>query len=70
MSKQTTPTIGLSLRVPAYIRDALEEMARQRRMATGENCTVADVAREALVAELKAHGFKPSNPDDEETPKP
>ena len=67
MSKQTTPTVGLSLRVPTAVRDALEELARQRRMATGENCTVADVAREAIVAELRAHGLSPGNQEAEDT---
>lgn len=58
MRKTTTPpTIGLSLRVPIATRDALEELARQRRMATGANCTTADLCREALDAFLIAHGM-------------
>jgi hypothetical protein len=57
MRKTTTPpTIGLSLRIPSATRDALEELARQRRMTTGANCTTADLCREALDEFLRSHG--------------
>lgn len=40
----------LSARVDKSLSDALDEIARQRRLATGEDLRKADIIREALEA--------------------
>lgn len=44
----TNKTIMLTLRLESALKAALDEKARQRRMATGENVAIADLVREAL----------------------
>lgn len=38
----------LSVRVPTETREALDEIARKRRMMAGEEVRLADLVREAL----------------------
>jgi hypothetical protein len=40
--------VHLTCRIPAEVRERLDDIAKQRRMETGENVTVADLVREAL----------------------
>lgn len=45
----------LSVRVPQATRDALDELARKQRMATGDDVRLADVVRAALEEYVKRH---------------
>lgn len=41
-------TATINARIPAKARDALEQIARERRMTTGDDVRLADLVREAL----------------------
>ncbi|CAM4017379.1 hypothetical protein VRRI112168_10805 [Vreelandella rituensis] len=45
----------LSVRVPQSTRDALDELARKRRMESGEDVRLADMVRAALDEYVKRH---------------
>lgn len=49
----TKSMVHLTSRVPRDLIDKLEEMAKQRRMTTGENASRADLVREALETMVK-----------------
>lgn len=47
-SSMTNKAAMLTLRLEPALKTALDDKARQRRMATGDNVTLADLVREAL----------------------
>lgn len=49
----STDTVSISVRVPASTKRALEELARKRRMQTGESVAVSDIIRQSLQAQCQ-----------------
>ena len=49
----------VNARIPASMREALEEVARKRRMETGDAVRIADLVREAIGSYLEAGAPKP-----------
>ncbi len=45
----------ISVRIPTQTREALDDMARKRRMDTGEEIRLADLVRDALDEYIKRH---------------
>ena len=49
----------VNARIPASMREALEEVARKRRMETGDAVRIAELVREAIGSYLEAGAPKP-----------
>lgn len=49
----------INARIPASMRDELEEVARKRRMETGDAVRIADLVREALGSYLESGAPQP-----------
>lgn len=45
----------LSVRIPLQTREALDDIARKRRMTTGEEIRLAELVREALDEYVRRH---------------
>lgn len=54
-----TQSSTVNARIPASMREALEEVARKRRMKTGDAVRIADLVREAIGSYLDAGAPKP-----------
>lgn len=50
----------VNARIPASMRNELEEVARKRRMATGDAVRIADLVREAIASYLESGAPQPS----------
>lgn len=59
----TNKAIMLTLRLEPALKSALDDKARQRRIATGENVAIADLVREALGLYLSGSSQESSKTD-------
>lgn len=50
----------VNARIPASMRNELEEVARKRRMATGDAVRITDLVREAIASYLESGAPQPS----------
>ncbi len=50
-----TDMTHISVRIPTQTREALDDIARQRRMQSGEEVRLADLVRAALDEYVKRH---------------